>query len=269
MGADLHLHTTASDGSISPKQLVEIAAEIGLEAIAITDHDTFDGIDEAIEAAKDLPIEIIPGIEFAADAGGKDIHIISYWPDYRLVWLQNELVLLRQARVNRTRLIIEELNENNVDISLKEVLAVAQNASVGRMHVAKILIAKGYASSIKDAFDRYIGPGGCCYVKKPSRSPERVIDLIKEAGGVAVVAHPGLADCDDVFPFLIEHGLDGIEAYHPDHSVQQIKYYEDLAHHYNLIVTAGSDFHAKNGKGAMPGTYQVPMSTVEALKHRC
>jgi len=267
MGCDLHLHTTASDGSVQPAHLVEIAFEAGLDAIAITDHDTFAGLEEAFERAKNLPIEIIPGVELSCDFDGRDVHIIAYWPDYEVKWLNDELSTLRKGRYERARLIVGKFQEQGLNITFQEVKDIADGAAIGRSHLARVLMKKGYVQSIQEAFDKYLEQDGCCYVKKPTKTVAEVLATIKKAKGVAVLAHPGLMARDEEIGAFAEQGLAGIEVHHPDHSPEQVKSYLEIANRYGLVATGGSDFHArKSGRGSYVGAYQVGIDAVEALR---
>lgn len=269
MSADLHLHTTASDGSIKPADIVEIAHQLDLKAIAITDHDTVAGIEVALKKSQDTSVNVIPGVELSCDTGGRDIHLLAYWPDYNAPWFIKELSYLQKKRLERVKVMLLKLKEKNMDVVFEEVISIAGDATVGRSHIARAMMQKGYIDSIEEAFDKYLGRDESCYAEKPSRNPQEVIAMIRKAHGVAVFAHPGLADIDDMIPEMINDGLVGIEVSHPDHSVAQIKYYEEMASHYGLVPTAGSDFHAKgSGRGAMIGTCRVSMETVEELKSR-
>jgi len=267
MGCDLHIHTTASDGSVHPARIVEIAFEAGLDAIAITDHDTFGGLNEAFERAKNLRIEIIPGVELSSDFDGRDAHILAYWPDYKAKWLIDELSQLKQGRFERARLMVVKLQDQGLDINFDDVKKIANGAALGRAHLARVLLKKGYVKSIQEAFDNYLEQDGCCYVKKPTKSVKGVLDMIRKAKGVAVLAHPGLLARDEEIGGFAEQGLSGIEVYHPDHSPEQVKSYLEIANRYGLVATGGSDFHAsKSGRGSYIGAYQVGIDAVEELR---
>lgn len=267
MGADLHLHTTASDGSVRPAQIVQLALQAGLDAIAITDHDTFDGIEQA--KAQSSGLQIIPGIELSCDINGIDVHILAYWLDYKAKWLNDELERLRKGRYERAQKIVQKLNENGFDIEFDDILNIAGDAALGRSHVARVMLQKGFVDNIQEAFDRYLGKDSPCYVSKPARDPDDIFKLVTKAGGVTSLAHPASAGIDEFIPDLIKKGLTGIEVYHPDHSPDQVKFYEDICRQYNVVPTAGSDFHAhKSKRGTRIGTYKVDMAQVERLKER-
>ncbi|WP_139490133.1 PHP domain-containing protein [Brevibacillus dissolubilis] len=269
--ADLHSHTVASDGSCQPAENVRIAKEQGLAALAITDHDTVAGVAEAIEAGKELGIEVIPGVEISTAAKGQDIHVLGYFVPYDQESFREKLTGLRDVRHQRNIQLIKRLNELGVEITLEDVYRrkTGPDKNIGRPHIAEELMEKGYVESVAEAFDKYLGKTGSAYVNVERISPQQAIDLIKKSGGAAVLAHPGLYDDDELVEELIVYGLDGIEAYHPDNSPEQVKEYERLADEYGLIRTGGSDFHGYRGPEpfhAMLGSYTAPLDTVAKLR---
>lgn len=267
MLADLHLHTTASDGQLNPSQVVEAAHKNGLKVIAVTDHDTFDGITEALTWAKKYSLEIIPAVELSSNSDGHDIHILAYWPDYKAKWLNEVLKRFRKGRKKRARLMVEKLRNRNIDITFEDVIDIAGKAALGRSHVARVLLKKGYVKSIQEAFIKYIGHDACCYVEKQSKSPKEVLQIIKEAGGIAVLAHPGIACSEELIGECAKDGLVGLEVYHPNHSQKQIRFLESLAKENGLIATGGSDFHARSSsRGAVIGTCRTSLTVVNQLK---
>lgn len=269
MKADLHLHTTASDGRVSPAKLVELSIQSELKSIAITDHDTFDGIDEAIQASTHFDIEVIPGIELSCDIGNKDIHILVYWPDYKAKWLATEVQTLRKTRELRALKIIEKLNYNNINLTIEEVIETSGKATIGRAHIARAMHKKGYVETVQEAFDLYLGNESSCYVKKTTKKPRDLFNLINKANGVAVFAHPGVSNSDEIIPELTKLGLAGLEVYHPDHNKKQIIHYEKIAENYNLVKTGGSDFHVLNSlRGSRPGSTSIDLDVVSELKSR-
>ncbi|SDT42452.1 hypothetical protein SAMN05444162_4234 [Paenibacillaceae bacterium GAS479] len=257
--ADLHLHTTASDGVDEPSGVVRIAAERGLAAIAITDHDTMDGVQEAVHEAKRLGLIVIPGIELSTASEGRDIHVLGYGMDHSNVQWQERLRLQGSVRQRRNEALLNKLRELGIGLTLQEVEAVASAAggspvSLGRPHFAAALVASGAAASIRDAFDRYLGEGAPAYVSQPRITPEEGIAWITEAGGVPVLAHPGLYGRDELVERLAVGGLlKGIEALHPDHSEEQERSYAALAERYELLVTGGSDYHGRRGSELLHG----------------
>ncbi|OUQ86488.1 phosphatase [Brevibacillus brevis] len=269
--ADLHTHTKASDGTCEPAENVRLAKEAGLAALAITDHDTVAGIPEAMEAARALDVEIIPGVEVSSVGKGQDIHVLGYFVPYEDPAFEERLFRLRETRHERNQLLIARLQELGIDISLEKVYRRKQGTdkNIGRPHIAEELIELGVVSTIAEAFDKYLGKGGAAYVNPPRITPQEAITLIKEAGGVAVLAHPGLYDDDELVQELIVFGLDGIEVNHPDNDEVQKMRYSKWAAQYGLVVTGGSDFHGWRGEEpfhAMLGSHTAGMDAVEQLR---
>lgn len=269
--ADLHTHTKASDGTCEPAENVRLAKEAGLAALAITDHDTVAGIPEAMEAARALDVEIIPGVEVSSVGKGQDIHVLGYFVPYEDPAFEERLFRLRETRHERNQLLIARLQELGIDISLEKVYRRKQGTdkNIGRPHIAEELIELGVVSTIAEAFDKYLGKGGAAYVNPPRITPQEAITLIKEAGGVAVLAHPGLYDDDELVHELIVFGLDGIEVNHPDNDEVQKMRYTKWAAQYGLVVTGGSDFHGWRGEEpfhAMLGSHTAGMDAVEQLR---
>ncbi|MBN2908430.1 PHP domain-containing protein [Polycladomyces sp. WAk] len=270
---DLHIHTTASDGLYSPEAVVRLAKKAGLRAIAITDHDTVGGVAQAAAAAANLGMELVPGIEISTLANGQDVHVLGYFVDTEQEWFLQRLQSLRNTREERNRKIIEKLNELGIAITWEEVQAKKRGAisekNVGRPHIAEILVDKGVVRSMDEAFDRYLGKDGAAYVTTKRITPFEAIELIKEAGGVPVLAHPGLYENDALVEEIIVHGLAGLEVYHPDHDEECTERYLEMAERHGLIVTAGSDFHGER-HGSMfhapIGTKTVAYEQVERLK---
>ncbi|UIO40875.1 PHP domain-containing protein [Brevibacillus brevis] len=269
--ADLHTHTKASDGTCEPAENVRLAKEAGLVALAITDHDTVAGIPEAMEAARALGVEIIPGVEVSSVGKGQDIHVLGYFVPYEDPAFEERLFRLRETRHERNQLLIARLQELGIDISLEKVYRRKQGTdkNIGRPHIAEELMELGVVSTIAEAFDKYLGKGGAAYVNPPRITPQEAITLIKEAGGVAVLAHPGLYDDDELVQELIVFGLDGIEVNHPDNDEVQKMRYSKWAAQYGMVVTAGSDFHGWRGEEpfhAMLGSHTAGMDAVEQLR---
>lgn len=268
--ADLHIHTNFSDSTQSPEEVVDQAHEQGLGCIAITDHDTMDGIEPAVEAAKKYALEIIPGIELSSEADGKDIHILGYFIDYKNENFARKIRNMQNARVERMREMIGKLKGLGIDnITLDEVCERAESNSVGRPHLAAVMLEKGCVTSIKKAFDQYLADDAPAYVSKYKQSPYEAIDLIRSAGGIAVLAHPMLTGVDEMIPGLVEAGLHGLEVYYPNRSDDVIRFYEGLAEKYQLIATGGSDAHGDVKKHTFIGKIKIPYSVVEQLKKAC
>jgi 3',5'-nucleoside bisphosphate phosphatase len=251
--ADLHSHTYASDGTGAPSDNVRLAKEAGLRAVAITDHDTLAGLEEALEAGQRLGITVVPGVEISTVAEGKDIHVLGYYIRMEDSVLEARLQELRSTRDVRNSMMLMRLKELGMEVSIDEVLEAKGRSdktgeTVGRPHIAQVMIAKGYVSSQREAFDLYLGAGGAAYVNPPRITPETAIAWIHEAGGAAVLAHPGLYGNDALVERLAASGLDGIEAFHSDHTEEDSARYEAVAQRHGLIVTAGSDYHGeRNG----------------------
>ena len=245
---DLHTHSSYSDGSLSPRQLVQLAKKRGLRAIALTDHDTVAGVEEALEAGKELGVEVVPGVEISAQYPPGTMHILGYYIRTSHGELQESLKKLQQARAARNPKIIERLQALGLEITATEVLDLAAG-QVGRPHIARALVNRGYVSSIDEAFSRYLKKGAIAYVEKFRFPPEEAIAIIRRAGGIAVLAHPftlGMAKPDELSQLvrgLGEMGLEGIEVFYPGHTEEMVVIYEDVAKRLGLICTGGSDFH--------------------------
>lgn len=272
--ADLHTHTTASDGMQPPSENVRLAKEAGLAAVAITDHDTVSGIAAAIAAGKELGIEVVPGVEISTVAGGQDIHVLGYFINVEDPFFLNRLESLRDTRTRRNELMIERLQQLNIDITMDEVISEVQSIkgegdTIGRPHIAAVLMKKGVVASVSEAFERFLGKEGAAYVNPPRIDPATAVEWIHEAGGSAVLAHPGLYGDDALVEEIIQAGLEGIEAFHSDHTPEDEARYMELAKRYGLIVTAGSDFHGERGGQifhAPIGARNVDVSVIHSLR---
>ncbi len=247
---DLHTHTTASDGMQGAEVNIRLAEQAGLSAVAITDHDTVAGLPAAFREGERRGIEVVPGVEISTVSGGQDIHVLGYYFDERQPVFLRRLEQLRNTREVRNEMLLERLRQLGCDVTLEEVKAQAgkkgiEGSVVGRPHIAEALVRKGYAASIGEAFEKFLGREGAAYVNPPRIDPFQAVDWIHEAGGAAVLAHPGLYRDAPLAVRLIEYGLDGIEVYHSDHSADEEKQYLDLARKHDLMVTAGSDFHGE------------------------
>jgi len=279
---DLHIHSSASDGTYSPEEIVEQAQEQGLKAIAISDHDTIDGVCQAMDAGIPPSLEFMTGIEISADPlermnGGGSFHILGYGFSIYDNFLHKTLETLQQARENRNPKIIEKLQLAGIDISIEDVEKICGNGQMGRPHIALALIEKKVVTTFNEAFDRYLGTGCLAHVDKTRLSCQEAIQLIHKAGGVVVLAHPGLIKAPETYPMgeliddLVSMGLDGIEVHHTDHSEEQIRYFEKMAQNRGLLITGGSDFHGdmkpevQMGKGT--GNLHVPCHLFETLSN--
>ena len=208
---DLHSHTTASDGALSPRELVRLAARHRVSVLAITDHDSTEGLVEAMDEAARHGIEIVPGLEINCDVPGAEIHVLGYCMDWRAPWFQDFLREQRAERVARVHRIVDRLTELGLPLTADEVFAVCKEGSPGRPHVAQAMIARGYVKSVREAFDRYLSRNGPANVPRKRFTPVEAVRLIRRARGVPVLAHPGLANRDELIPELVEAGLSGIE----------------------------------------------------------
>lgn len=266
---DLHTHSTASDGIYSPSELLQQAHDIGLRTLALTDHDTTAGLDDAAEAALHLGVELIPGIELNTDVGNDEIHVLGYYLEYQRPEFQQILQVLRDARVRRGERMVELLNEQGVRITWERVREIAQGA-VGRPHIARALMETGYVQSVSEAFDKYIGKNSPAYVPRYKLAPVDAIRLIRSANGLPVLAHPlqtpGLDELRKWLPQLVEAGMIGLEVYYGPYTEQEIETLYDLATQYHLIPTGGSDFHGPNMHPTPLGGRFVPFESVARLK---
>ena len=270
-GVDLHAHTTASDGTLSPRELVSAAARRGVRVLAVTDHDSTDGLRDAFdEAAKHPPLTIVPGLEINCDApgaAGAEVHVLGYYVDHEAGWFQDFLREQRVERVARVHRIAARLAELGMPIDAAEVFAIVKEGSAGRPHVAQVMVQRGYVRSVREAFDRYLHANGPANVPRKHLTPAEAVRIIRRAHGVPVFAHPGLADRDALIPELVEAGLMGIEAIYAEHSAAQTAHYKDVCRAHGLVATGGSDYHGeRSGRTNLLGHPPVPMSVWEELK---
>lgn len=265
--ADLHIHTHFSDSTSSPQDVVNQAHQLGIQCIAITDHDIIDGITPTMMAAEPHDIEIIPGMELSTQANNKDIHILGYLIDYKNPALVSRLKKIQLSRLERMKLMIAKLRELGVGtIDFEEVCALTQSDAVGRPHLATVMVKQGMVPDIKAAFDRYLADDRPAYVPKTKLTPREGIDLILEYGGVPVLAHPMFTMVDELIPGFVEAGLKGIEVHYPNCTPGTTEFYSNLARKYKLIATGGSDAHGEAKKNTYLGKMTVPYERVEQLK---
>jgi len=265
--ADLHIHTTASDGLLTPCQVVEKASELGLEAIAITDHDSVAGIDEAIECGTKYGVEVVPAVELSAEFGTRELHMLGYFIDWTGSKINKHLKRMRESRIDRARKMVEKLRTLGVNIKLERVLEMAGDGSVGRPHVARAICEAGAAADIVEAFSKYLNRGAPAYVERFKVSPIETVTLIVECGGTACLAHPGGTGKDEIIPTLVKAGLRAIEVYHPDHSPSVSEKYLSISRRFGLIATGGSDSHGTGLNGSMPiGSFTINSDCVEKLR---
>ena len=267
--ADLHTHTTFSDGALTPAQLVKKAKQAGLAVISITDHDNVNGLDEAISAGKDLDVAIVPGVELSAAFNRKEVHILGYFFDHHDKEFQAFLLEMREERIRRAERIVQRLNQLNIAITMDSVLEKAGNGAVGRPHVAMAMVSEGLAKSYQSVFDDYIGNGRPAYERKAEVSPEKTVHLIAEAGGLSFLAHPGRSLDDNEVHQLVKAGIDGIEVVHPSHSPWTLQHFHDITSEYFLLECGGSDFHGGlRGDDDTFGQVTITAGTVEIMRRR-
>ncbi len=267
--ADLHMHSTHSDGFLTVAELVRRAKETGLSTISLTDHDNAAGIEEASTLGEELGIEVIPGMELSASIGDQEVHILGYFFDYADEKLQEYLSFFRAERVKRAKRIVGKLNTLNIPLTLEAVLDKAGDGSVGRPHIASALVEEGLTGSYHEAFLKYLGFGKPAYEKKYQISPQDAIELISSAGGLSFIAHPGIAVDERLLLELIKDGVDGIEVIHPSHSPELVAYYRGIATEYFLLTSGGSDFHGgkRNDHEAL-GKYYVTEKQIEMMRRQ-
>ena len=261
MKADLHVHSTASDGTLTPSQLVERAHALGVGVLAISDHDSAEGAARSAE----LGVTLVPAVELSAVQDGRDIHVLAYFVDPASPALAEQLATLRAGRMLRAEEMVTRLRAAGYRVSLDAVLAVAGGGAVGRSHVARALVDAGHAETVTQAFQRFIGRGKPFYVAKRSASPAQVVARIRDLGAVPVLAHPGVTGVDDLIESLVGDGLLGIEAYHADHTPEQAAAYASLAHQLELLVTGGSDFHGLHAPNPDIGSIDLPEEDLQAF----
>jgi predicted metal-dependent phosphoesterase TrpH len=242
-GADLHVHTTYSDGALSPAEVVEAARAAGLSYVGITDHDSIEGISQAVAAAKSRSVQVVPGVEISTRMDNREVHILGLFIRMKRGGLGKFLKTRREERKMRIHAITAKLNALGVHATPEEVFAVAGHGAPGRMHVAVALLRNKRVRHIQEAFHRFIGDGGPAYVPREIVTPRQATDLIRAAGGVPVLAHPGLSNCDELIPSLVKAGVMGIEVYYPAHTAVQQDFYLRIAKKHNLLLSGGSDNH--------------------------
>jgi predicted metal-dependent phosphoesterase TrpH len=266
--ADLHLHTYFSDGTFSPEELVGHGHRLGFAALALTDHDSVEGCERMTAACKAAGIDFIPGTELTAEQSDTEIHILGYLVDTHNEKLLSEIAKFQAVRQDRIREMVVRLNGLHVPLEAETVFALANCKSPGRPHVARALVKAGLVANLDEAFERFLKKNRPAWVPKAKMSALEAIELIHQAGGLAVMAHPGLNRTDDVIPALIEAGLDGIECFHTKHSTMTSERYLEIADKYHLLVTGGSDCHGFSKGKPLIGTVKLPYEHVEKLKRK-
>ncbi|MBN2139852.1 MAG: PHP domain-containing protein [Desulfovibrionaceae bacterium] len=276
LGVDLHTHSTASDGTLSPRDLVRLAKDSGLAAVALTDHDTVSGLDEALAAGREFGIEVVPGCELSVTSPAGWMHIVGLWIGPNPRHLLEAFEFIHESRSKRNLQIIEKLRALGIDIDYDQVRAAARGV-IGRPHISRVLMDKGVVSSIGEAFEQYLGSKGKAYVPKAKLSPQQALSVLAREGATSILAHPYLLNLDPerteaLVRELKALGLEGIEAYYTEHSPGQTAMYLDLAKRLGLLVSGGSDFHGEVKPNTYLGTGKgdlfVPYEVLERLKAR-
>lgn len=268
---DLHVHSNCSDGSFTPRELVEYALNHDISAFALTDHDTVSGLDEAIACAKELSgkvceknpngktVEVVPGIEFSTEYEGRDVHIVGLFIDYKSEVFKQHISVFVSSRENRNEKMCALLREHGIEVTYKQLKAAFPNAVITRAHYARFLLENGYVKSMNEAFDRYVGDHAPCFIPREKVTPEQAVDLILAVGGVPVLAHPILygmssARLEKLVSILTDAGLVALEAIYASYSVADTHEMQTLARRYGLLISGGSDFHGSNKPGLSFGT---------------
>ena len=266
---DLHMHSTFSDGALPVRALIDFCNEQGLSAIAVTDHDNIDSFEEGREHARQVGIEYVPGVEISSQAQGSDIHILGYLFDPTHLRLNRTLIELRKRRIDRAKQIVDRLAGKGVSVNYGRLMARAQGGSVGRAHIATQLVEEEYVSTFQEAFTKYLGNENeiMADLDTVKLAPREAIGLIREAGGVPVMAHPSKTNRDDLLEMLVDSGLMGIETYCHGQTQASYQKYKTFAVKHNLICSGGADFHVKRPDGRnAPGSLKVPYKVLDMLK---
>jgi hypothetical protein len=271
---DLHLHSTESDGRLPPGELIQLCYDNGVRRLALTDHDTTNGLPIAIEAGQKLGVEVIPGIELSTDIPGTEVHVLGHFVDYTDAAFQEKLHQFQLGRLGRAEGMVAKLGELGVPISWGRVKEIAGEGSVGRPHVAQALLEAGHVKSMPEAFDKYIGRNGPAYVERYKLTPEEAVALIHSVKGMAVLAHPlETAGLEAIIPDLVAAGLDGIECYYQGYGVKEVEHLVATARKHGLVPTGGSDYHGFPMSGMRevtnaPGSVRIPPEVVDELLER-
>ena len=266
--ADLHVHSTASDGRFTPAEIVRMAVSAGLTVIALTDHDTIDGIAPALEAANQYPgLRLIPGVELSTDVSSGEVHVLGYFIDYNSQDFKTSLERMRNSRANRAEKMVAKLRELGCNIELERVHEIAGKGALGRAHIAQALLEKGYISSFKDAFSKYIGHGCPAYISREKLTPAEAVKLILQANGLPVLAHPFTAqNPEELVKELKVIGLVGMEVYYAGYLASEMNILLNIAQKYDLIPTGGTDYHGIDASSEITiGSTEVPAQSIERL----
>lgn len=263
---DMHTHTTYSDGLINPRELVDLGVKSGLDGIALTDHDEVRGIKEAIEQSRKYPnFHIIPGIEFGCNMNNEEVHILGYFIDYENKDLLDILNKLHESRYTRAHLILLKLKKLGIDIHMEDILKHSDKENLGRPHIGRAMIDKGYVDNLEEAFEKYLDRGKPAYVERYQLTIEDTIELISRLNGISILAHPGLLNDREIIDYCIGKGIMGLEVYHSKHNRSNEEEYIKIAQAKNLIITGGSDFHGDRG---VLGNPSVDIDYIPEIKRR-
>ncbi len=265
---DLHLHTNHSDGYHSPVEVVDKAIWRGIETIAITDHDEVSALPLAIEYGSTNGIEVLPGIELSVRYKGLDVHILAYCFDYENEEFIKYINLFKKQRLKRAQQIVDKLTDLEVHIEFDEVLDIAGSGTVGRPHIANLLVAKKQVNNFQEAFDKYLGDGKPANVEKYSIDIQNAVSIIGRAGGICSIAHPGINLQNSDILDLIKFGVQGLEVIHPRHSQERVRQYRNVVEEYQLVETGGSDFHGGEKGENNLGNYTITYQSVNEIKRR-
>lgn len=270
MRFDLHVHTDYSDGLYSPEKLIDLAIINDLDGVAITDHDTIDGIESALTYCKKFNnFKVIPGIEFGCIYNDEEVHILGYFIDFKNKDLVDITLELKRSRINRGAKMVEKINDLGYGLTLEDVIEYSGNEYIGRPHIGRAMVKKGYVESVAEAFNKYLARGKAAYVERYKITIEDTISLIKNCGGIPVLAHPGLLIDKNIIKHCINSGIDGIECIHSKHSKEQTKEFNEIANSFGLIKTGGSDFHGdKEVNNPTLGQYWVDISKIPKFWER-
>ena len=267
--ADLHIHTRYSDSSLTPQDVVDQAVKAKLSCISITDHDTIDGIAPTREAARAAGIEVLSGVELSTELDGRDIHVLGYCFDDGSGEFKNGIEEALNSRWGRMIKMVEKLQELGMEtISMADVEAMAGSRALGRPHLARVMMDKGYVNSLQEAFDKYLADDAPAYIPKLKQTPSQAINMIKRAKGVSVLAHPMITQMDEIIPRLVREGLDGLEVYYPNTSSVLVEFYEGLARKHDLLMTGGSDAHGEFKQNSYVGKMKIQYELVDKIKER-
>jgi len=263
--ADLHIHTNRSDGLLTPYEVIRKAREVGLSAVSIVDHDTVEGIPEALETGRECQVHVLPGVELSSQFQGRDIHILGFEIDYTDEKFTEYLALFRQERHRRIIRMVGNLNRLGLKLAYEEVEEKSKGGSIGRPHIAEVLMEKGYVETFQEAFQRYIGYGTPAYEEKYRIQPGKAIAIIAEARGLSFLAHPSYAITDDLLLNFIKSGLDGIEVVHPNLLENRTRYLIEFARAHGILISGGSDCHGGRDGCLLMGKYNVPYAMLEDI----